>query len=276
MTDGDRPESDADVSGDPAQAAAPLPGPMPASPSQTTRAGNTVPESRVTGMFDSIAPVYDHMNTLMTGGLDERWRRAAVRAARLTRGGRALDVACGTGKLTAALGRAVGPEGSIVGVDLSPAMLDEARRAFGDLVGVEFVLGNALALPVADASFDAATIAFGLRNLASFEDGFREMARAVRSGGRVVCLELSVPRSRRLARFYTVVFRVVAPAVGAIFRRRAAYSYLPHSLDGFPKAEEIAATMQRAGLVDVRFRRLALGAVALHVGTVAGPARPGA
>ena len=157
------------------------------------RAGNSVPEARVTGMFDSIAPVYDRINTLMTGGLDGRWRRAAVKAAGLARGGRALDVACGTGKLTAALGRAVGPEGSVIGVDLSPMMLSEARRAVGDLPGVEFVLGNALALPVEDGSFDAATIAFGLRNLASFEDGFREMARAVRSGGRVVCLELSVP-----------------------------------------------------------------------------------
>lgn len=238
------------------------------------RAGNSVPEARVTGMFDSIAPVYDRINTLMTGGLDGRWRRAAVKAAGLARGGRALDVACGTGKLTAALGRAVGPKGSVIGVDLSPMMLSEARRAVGDVPGVEFILGNALALPVEDGSFDAATIAFGLRNLASFEDGFREMARAVRSGGRVVCLELSVPRSRLLGRFYANVFRVTAPAMGAIFRRRAEYSYLPHSLDDFPTAENIAATMQRAGLRDVKFRRLAFGAAALHVGTVTGPTRP--
>jgi demethylmenaquinone methyltransferase/2-methoxy-6-polyprenyl-1,4-benzoquinol methylase len=238
------------------------------------RAGNTVPEARVTGMFDSIAPVYDRINTLMTGGLDGRWRRAAVKAAGLGRGGRALDVACGTGKLTAVLGRAVGPDGHVLGVDLSPAMLSEARRAAGDLAGVEFVLGNALALPVDDGSFDAATIAFGLRNLSSFEDGFREMARAVRVGGRVVCLELSVPRSRLLGRFYAGVFGITAPAIGAIFRRRAEYSYLPHSLDDFPTAEAIVATMQRAGLRDVRFSRLAFGAAALHVGTVTGPTRP--
>ena len=94
------------------------------------------------------------------------------------------------------------------------------------------------------------------------------MARVVRSGGRVVCLELSVPRPRFMGRVYTGLFRVTAPVLGAIFRRRAAYSYLPHSLDGFPPAEEIAATMRRAGLADVSFKRLALGAVALHVGTV--------
>jgi demethylmenaquinone methyltransferase/2-methoxy-6-polyprenyl-1,4-benzoquinol methylase len=220
-------------------------------------------------MFDSIAPVYDRMNTLMTAGLDGRWRRAAVRAAMLRRGGAALDVACGTGKLTAAMAGAVGPDGRVLGVDLSAAMLDQARLACGELVGVEFRVGNALALPVADGSFDAATIAFGIRNLSSFEDGFREMARAVRSGGRVVCLELSVPRPRLAGRVYGGTFRVMAPVVGAVFRRRKAYQYLPHSLDGFPAAEEIAATMRRAGLRDVSFKRLALGAVALHVGTVA-------
>ncbi len=236
---------------------------------EASRTGNTVPEPRVTTMFDSIAPVYDRMNTLMTAGMDGRWRRAAVRAARLSRGGTALDVACGTGKLTAALAGAVGPEGRVVGVDLSPAMLDEARRAFGEMPGVEFVLGNALALPVADGSFDAATIAFGLRNLASFEDGFREMARAVRSGGRVVCLELSVPRPRFLGRVYIGLFRFTAPFIGALFRRRAAYAYLPSSLNGFPAPEEIAATMRLVGLVDVKFKRLALGSVALHAGTVA-------
>jgi demethylmenaquinone methyltransferase/2-methoxy-6-polyprenyl-1,4-benzoquinol methylase len=165
-------------------------------------------------------------------------------------------VACGTGKLTADLAAAVGPEGRVVGVDLSPGMLDEARRAFGSLPGVEFVLGNALALPVADASFDAATIAFGLRNLSSFEDGFREMARAVRSGGRVVCLELSVPRPRFMGSVYRGIFRISGSRRGSVFRRRAAYSYLPHSLDGFPAAEEIAETMRRAGLEDVSFKRL--------------------
>ncbi len=234
-----------------------------------TRSGNTVPEPRVTTMFDSIAPVYDRMNTLMTAGLDGRWRRAAVRMTKLSSGDTALDVACGTGKLTAALAGAVGPAGRVVGVDLSSAMLHEARRVFGGLANVEFRIGNALALPVDDGSFDAATIAFGVRNLASFEDGFREMARAVRSGGRVVCLELSVPRPRVVGRIYTAGFRATAPIIGTLFRRRAAYSYLPHSLDGFPTVEELADTMKRAGLVDVGFRRLALGAVAIHVGVVA-------
>jgi demethylmenaquinone methyltransferase / 2-methoxy-6-polyprenyl-1,4-benzoquinol methylase len=220
-------------------------------------------------MFDSIAPVYDCMNSVMTGGMDAHWRRAAVQATKLARGQTALDVACGTGKLTAALAETVGPEGRVMGVDLSPAMIEEAKRSFGVVPGVELVVGNALALPVADHSVDVATIAFGLRNLASYEAGFREMARAVRSGGRVVCLELSVPHHRLMGRFYKLMFRVTAPVMGAVLRHRAAYSYLPHSLDGFPPAEEIAAIMQEAGLTDVSFRRLSCGAVALHVGTVA-------
>ncbi|HEY5487655.1 MAG TPA: ubiquinone/menaquinone biosynthesis methyltransferase [Candidatus Limnocylindrales bacterium] len=235
-----------------------------------SRAGNSVPEPDVAALFDSIAPVYDRMNTIMTAGLDGRWRRAAVRAARLVPGDSVLDVACGTGKLTAALALVVGPLGKAVGVDLAPAMLEEARRSWGDIVQVEFRLANALALPVEDSSFEAATIAFGLRNLASFEDGFREMARVVRPGGRVVCLELSVPRPKPIGRLYEAAFNGMAPTIGSFFRRRAEYAYLPHTLEGFPDPIELAATMRRAGLANVSVRRLALGAVALHVGTVPG------
>jgi demethylmenaquinone methyltransferase/2-methoxy-6-polyprenyl-1,4-benzoquinol methylase len=233
-----------------------------------SRSGNPVPEPRVASMFDSIAPVYDRMNTIMTAGLDGRWRRAAVRAARISFGGSALDVACGTGKLTAALASAVGPTGRVVGVDLSTAMLEQARHAFGGLGQIEFVAGNALAIPFEANVFDAATIAFGLRNLASFGDGFREMARVVRPGGRVVCLELTTPRPKIAGRFYSAVFGRMAPFVGTAFGKRQAYAYLPHSLDGFPSAEELAETMRQVGLANVTVRRLALGAVALHSGEV--------
>jgi demethylmenaquinone methyltransferase/2-methoxy-6-polyprenyl-1,4-benzoquinol methylase len=237
----------------------------------TSRAGNNIPEPKVAALFDSIAPVYDKMNTIMTAGLDGRWRRAAVRAACLSPGDTVVDVACGTGKLTAALAAVVGPLGKAVGVDLAPAMIEEARRLYGEMVQVEFRLGNALALPLEESSFDAATIAFGLRNLASFEDGFRELARVVRPGGRVVCLELSVPRPRLMGRLYEAVFNIMAPTIGSFFRRGAAYAYLPHTLVGFPDPVELAATMRRVGLVNVSVRRLALGAVALHVGTVPAP-----
>ncbi len=251
-------------------------GPKAADPisSPASRSGNNVPEPDVAALFDSIAPVYDRMNTIMTAGLDGRWRRAAVKAAHLAPGDSVVDIACGTGKLTAALASVVGPLGRAVGVDLAPVMLDEARRAWGDMVQIEFRSGNALALPLEDASFEAATISFGLRNLASFEAGFREMARVVRPGGRVVCLELSVPRPRVLGRVYEAIFNRTAPTIGSFFRHRAEYAYLPHTLEGFPDPVELAATMRRAGLANVTVRRLALGAVALHVGTVPGSATP--
>ena len=221
-------------------------------------------------MFDDIAPVYDRLNSVMTFRGDGRWRRAAVQAARLRAGDRALDVACGTGKLTTALAEAVGPFGQAVGVDIAPRMIEQARTTQPSLVQLGFQVGNALALPFEPGSFDAATIGFGMRNLADFEAGFRELARVVRPGGRVVCLELSMPRPGWWGRLFHGTFRRVAPVLGAAFGRRDAYRYLPVSLDGFPDATHLAATMRAAGLVDVSFRRLGLGSVAIHVGTVAG------
>jgi demethylmenaquinone methyltransferase/2-methoxy-6-polyprenyl-1,4-benzoquinol methylase len=219
-------------------------------------------------MFDDIAPVYDRMNTLMTLGRDGRWRRAAVDATRLSAGDAVIDVACGTGKLAGALAERVGPFGRVLAVDLAPGMIAEARQQNPDLVQLEFTVGDALALPAPDGAFDAATIAFGLRNLPNFEAAFRELARVVRPGGWVVCLELSVPRPRVWGRVYYGVFQRSAPLLGSLFGRRQAYRYLPRSLEGFPNPDELVRTMIRAGLVEVSYRRLALGAVALHKGRV--------
>jgi demethylmenaquinone methyltransferase / 2-methoxy-6-polyprenyl-1,4-benzoquinol methylase len=221
-------------------------------------------------MFDRIAPVYDRLNTIMTAGADGRWRRAAVRATGLGPGDSAVDVACGTGRLSVELADRVGPFGRVVGVDLAPGMIAQAQRTAKDLVQLEFRVGNALGLPFDAGGFDAATIAFGLRNLADFEAGFRELARVVRPGGRVVCLELSVPRPRWWAAVYRAAFRGLAPLAAAAFGEGRTYRYLPASLEGFPAPAALAATMRRAGLVDVDYRRLALGGVALHVGTVPG------
>ena len=240
-----------------------------AHPVETPKAGNPVPEPDVTAMFDSIAPAYDRMNSLMTLGRDAAWRRAAGDATGLRTGDAAIDVACGTGKLAALLADKVGPFGRVEAVDLSGEMLARGRRVFRDLVQLHFRAGNALALPFGDGEFDAATIAFGLRNLADYEAGFREMARVVRPGGTVVCLELSLPRWRTYARLYHAAFRRVAPVAGALIAGRAgAYRYLPDSLDAFPSAEQLAATMRAAGLTDVAYRRLTTGVVAVHRGRV--------
>lgn len=147
-------------------------------------------------MFDEVAPVYDRLNTLMTGGLDGRWRRRAVRETGLQAGDSALDACCGTGRMCGLLADVVGPFGRVEGVDLSPAMIERAARRYRSQVQAHFQVGNAMELPFESGRFDAATIGFGLRNLPDFEAGFRELARVVRPGGRVVCLELSMPRHR--------------------------------------------------------------------------------
>ena len=234
------------------------------------RTGNTVPTPAVTAMFDEIAPVYDRLNTLMTLGADGRWRRAAVAAARIGPGDRAIDVACGTGKLAAELAEVVGPFGQVLAIDLSERMIRLGSEAFRDLVQLRFDQADALALPVEDGAYDAATIAFGLRNLPDFEAGLRELRRVVRPGGRVVCLELTTPRPRLWGRAFLAVFGRVAPLAGRLAGRPAAYRYLPASLDGFPDTDRLAATMRSAGLVDVSVRRLGFGSVALHVGVVPG------
>jgi demethylmenaquinone methyltransferase/2-methoxy-6-polyprenyl-1,4-benzoquinol methylase len=240
----------------------------PAPPEGSGRTGNPVAESDVRDMFDSIAPVYDRLNTLMTLGRDGAWRRAAVRAARVASGDSVIDVACGTGRLSALLAEQVGPFGHVTGVDLSERMIGRARDEHRDVVQLEFVVGNALALAFPDDAFDAATVAFGLRNLADFEAGFRELGRVVRPGGHIVCLELTMPRPRLWGRMFHLGFRTVAPLLGRVFRVGDAYRYLPASVEGFPDAEHLAATMRAAGLQSVRFRRLGLGSVALHSGRV--------
>jgi demethylmenaquinone methyltransferase/2-methoxy-6-polyprenyl-1,4-benzoquinol methylase len=219
-------------------------------------------------MFDEIAPVYDRLNTMMTFGADSRWRRAAADAAGLLPGGAAIDVACGTGKLAAALAERVGPFGRVVGVDLSTGMIERGSAAFHDVVQLEFRSGDALALPARDGEFDAATIGFGLRNLADFGAGIRELRRVVRPGGRVVCLELTMPRPAVWGRAFHVAFRRLAPVAGRLAGRSRAYGYLPASLEGYPDADTLAGLMRSAGLTSVSVRRLGLGSVALHVGTV--------
>jgi demethylmenaquinone methyltransferase / 2-methoxy-6-polyprenyl-1,4-benzoquinol methylase len=235
-----------------------------------SRTGNPVPKPAVAAMFDEIAPVYDKMNSLMTLGFDAGWRRLAVRASAVGPGDAVIDVACGTGKLAEALAERVGPFGRVLALDLAPGMIAEATAHHRDLVQLEFTVGDALELPTQDGTFDAATIAFGLRNLPDFADGFRELARVVRPGGRVVCLELSMPRPRVWGRVFHGTFQRSAPVLGSFFGRGSAYRYLPTSLEGFPTPDELVRTMLGVGLTEVAYRSLGLGSVALHTGRVPG------
>ena len=219
-------------------------------------------------MFDRIAPRYDLLNRVMTAGLDRRWREAAAAAADVAAGESALDVCTGTGDLAFALYRRVTPRGRVVGADFAENMLERARaKATERGEPVEFVEADALALPFADDEFDAATVAFGIRNVSDVDAGIAAMARVVRPGGRVVILEITTPR--HLRRFYQMWFDRAVPLLGTLLGRDgAAYGYLPASVKRFPEPPQLAAAMARAGLDDVRWQLFAGGIVALHYGRV--------
>ena len=218
-------------------------------------------------MFDGISRVYDPLNLVISAFQEPRWRRRAVSVAQLRPGGRAIDIATGTGKVAADLHRRVQPGGEVLGVDISPGMIGIARRRFDGRAGLTFVVGDALALPAPDASFDAATIAFGMRNLPDYRQGFAEMRRVVRPGGRVVCLEIARPRSR-LARVLRAWFDRIVPVIGRLAGQGGAYAYLVRSVRNYPAPEAIAGIMRDVGLADVRWTGISGGIVTLHVGTV--------
>ena len=232
-------------------------------------APGTLPAVQVREMFDRIAPRYDLLNRAMTAGLDGRWRRAAAAAADLAAGDRALDVCTGTGDLALELAYRTTGRGEAVGIDFSERMVARAvAKAARRGSPATFRVADALALPYQDGAFDAATVAFGVRNVADLDAGLAEMARIVRPGGRVVVLEITTPA--RLRRFYGLWFDRVVPRLGRVLGRDgAAYAYLPASVRRFPEPPELAARMAVAGLEDVRWRGLAGGIVALHHGRVA-------
>ena len=230
--------------------------------------GNPVPAGEVRAMFDRIAPIYDRMNTVMTAGLDAGWRRAAVRAADLGPGMRAVDVACGSGALTRELAVAVGLSGSVTGIDVSAAMirLAQSREPKRRAARPEYRQGDALSLSLADGTFDAATIAFGLRNVGDYRRALAEMTRVVRIGGRVVVLEVATPRGAVARALAATWLGRIVPLLGRFAGAGAAYRYLPDSVTGYPAPEQIAGLMAEVGLDSVTWRRLAFGMVTLHFG----------
>jgi demethylmenaquinone methyltransferase/2-methoxy-6-polyprenyl-1,4-benzoquinol methylase len=225
----------------------------------TVETGRLAPDA-VRSMFDRISPVYDAMNRTMTMGLDQRWRRAAV-AAIVRPGDRVLDICCGTGDVAVAALRA---GGRVTGLDFSERMLERARRKSAE---VEWVQGDALALPFEDDSFDAATAGFGVRNLDDLERGLVELRRVLRPGGRVAILEITRP-SGLLAPFYRLWFDGLVPLLGRLLPGGSAYTYLPASVRRFPGPEELAGLLRAAGFEEVRWKTFAGGIVALHIGVV--------
>ena len=222
--------------------------------------GRLAPDA-VRSMFDRIAPVYDVMNRVMSAGLDRRWRDAAARAV-VRPGDRVLDACCGTGDLALACTRA---GGRVTGLDFSERMLDRARRKSRE---VKWVRGDLLELPFGDAAFDAATVGFGVRNVADLARGLAELRRVLRRGGRVGILEITRPRGL-LAPFYRLWFDTLVPRLGRVLPGGAAYAYLPASVRRFPEPDELADLLRAARFENVRYRRFAGGIVALPVADAA-------
>ena len=232
------------------------------------------PERKATyvrAMFGRIARRYDLMNRLMTLGRDRAWRRYTV--ARLTGdggAGRILDVATGTGDL-ALEARQQHPDAQVVGLDFTPEMLLLARQKAAlpqnPQPSLDLTAGDALRLPFPDAVFDGVVSGFALRNVTDIPAAFAEMARVTRPGGRVACLEIAKPRTPFFRQLFQLYFYRFVPLIGGLLTgQRQAYTYLPHSLTAFLTPDEIVQVMRRSGWEQVSYKRLMLGAVAVHVG----------
>ena len=223
--------------------------------------------------FDTVSARYDFMNTLLSFGLHYPWKWTAVRLLELKEGDRVLDVCGGTADLALLAAKQVGPAGRVVVYDINRAMMAEGRpkvaRA-GLSSRIAFLQGDAERLSCPDASFDAAMVGFGIRNLTHPEAGFKEMHRVLKPGGRLMCLEFSQPVTPWFRRLYDFYSFYVMPLMGRIFVGSwQAYTYLPESIRMFAHPEEVSATLEALGFTQVRFRRLTNGIAVIHLGVKA-------
>ena len=228
-------------------------------------------KEKIQQMFDGIAPDYDRLNHLMSLGVDRSWRRRALREI-VTPGQpqRLLDIACGTGDFALAQARKMHADSHITGLDLSEGMLavmreKVARAGLDDRISCE--QGDCEQMRFADGSFDCATIAFGIRNFAHREAALEEILRVLKPGGRLVILELSVPENKLLRWAYNLYFMHFVPWIGGLISGdKAAYTYLPASVQAFPGRREWTATMTRCGYANVRHRAFTFGLCRMYIG----------
>ena len=228
----------------------------------------TTKRDRVRLMFDDIAPTYDRLNHVLSFNIDRLWRQRVVRIVRRTGAKRILDMATGTGDLAIAMARRI--RGcTVCGADLSPEMLEEARRKI-----VRRGLDERITLMECDAEridlqaecVDAATIGFGIRNFEHPERGLSELFRTIKSGGHLVILEFSNPRNRLVGALYRFYSHRLLPIIGgAVSHNRAAYEYLPDSVDKFPAPEEFVRMLEAAGFTDVRRRPQSCGIAQIYI-----------
>ena len=231
-------------------------------------AGAPVKRSYVQRIFSEIAPRYDLLNRLLSGGIDRSWRRAAIAVLGVERrpSGTYLDLCAGTLDVGAAISRQPGFRGYIVGADFAEPML-RAGRGKAPRAVLAPVVADALTLPIADESFDGAIVAFGIRNVIDVRAAFHEILRVLAPGGRFVVLEFSTPHSALVRWTYELYSRRVLPLVGALISGHpTAYRYLPESIAQFPSGEKLRAVMSDAGFANVSVTSLTFGVAAIHVG----------
>jgi len=230
---------------------------------------------RVQKMFAEIAPRYDLMNHLLSLNIDKSWRKFTVDKLRLSPGLPVLDACTGTGDLALAIAKKYPGQFEVIGTDFCPPMLDIARKKKGATGKngerqVQFIEADTMHLPFPSDHFQAATVAFGLRNVSDTLAGLKELSRVTRSGGEVGILEFSKPTLPGLKQLYQFYFRNVLPRVGQAMAKndQSAYKYLPESVMEFPSGEELAKLMRSAGMEDIRMYQLTFGVATLYLGRV--------
>ena len=235
---------------------------------ETSDLGRDKAPSRISGMFDAIAHRYDLLNHVLSGGLDAYWRRKAIDSLGLCGGETVLDLCCGTADLAIAATRGSRGAGRVIGVDFSEGMLRYGARKLArrHLTGtVLLTQGDAMRIPVRSTSVDAATVAFGIRNVEAPVVVCQDMMRVLRPGGKLAILEFGLPPGPAIRRLYLAYFRHVLPRIGQLISgHTSAYSYLPASVRSFPEPSVMASTLEDQGFIDVRAVQLTLGVVYLY------------
>lgn len=225
---------------------------------------------QVEQMFDNIAPAYDQLNHTLSLGIDKSWRRKAIDWLRPYRPQHIMDVATGTGDFAILACRALQPE-HLIGTDISEGMMNVGREKVkkAGLSGkISFAREDCTSLSFADNSFDAITVAFGIRNFDDLDKGLSEMCRVLKPGGHLVILELTTPERFPMKQLFAVYSRLVIPTLGKLFSKdNSAYTYLPQTIKAFPQGEVMKGVISRVGFGQVRFKRLTFGICTLYMAT---------